>query len=68
MLDTAIELIKTRDLLTHQERALVLAVLEGCKNTPEPEPQHIEIDGDVVLEYLMDVLVHKYAELYMENE
>ena len=68
MLDTAIKIIKTKDVMTHQERTLVLSVLEEFANRPEPAPQVIEIDGDVVIDYLLDAFVHKYAQVYMDNE
>lgn len=68
MLDAAIELIQTKDIMTHHERALVLEVLMSFKDIPEPEPQVVEIDGDVVIDYILDAFVHKYAELYMEHE
>lgn len=68
MLDTAIELIQTRDVMTHHERALVLEVLMSFKDIPEPEPQVVEVDGDVVINYLLDAFVHKYAQIYMDNE
>ena len=68
MLDAAIELIQTKDIMTHHERALVLEVLMSFKDIPEPEPQVVEIDGDVVIDYILDAFVHKYAEIYMEHE
>ena len=68
MLDTAIELIQTKDIMTHHERALVLDVLMSFKDIPEPAPQVVEIDGDVVIDYLLDAFVHKYAQIYMDNE
>ena len=68
MLDTAIKIIKTKDVMTHQERALVLSVLEDYANQPEPEPQVVEVDGDVVIDYLLDAFVHRYAQICMDNE
>lgn len=68
MLDDAIELIQTKDIMTHHERALVLEVLMSFKDIPEPAPQVVEIDGDVVIDYLLDAFVHKYAQIYMDNE
>lgn len=66
-IDIAIHIIQTQDVPTRQERAHVLSVLQDYRDQPEPEPAPTEIDGNVVLDYFLESLVHKYAELYMDD-
>lgn len=67
-IDIATHIIQTQDIPTREERLYVLSVLQEYRDQPEPETKPTQINGDVVLDYFIESLVHKYAELYMEDE
>jgi len=61
--EVAIKLLQ-QDFMTAQERAVVKNVLEDLVLKPDPEPVVKDLDGDAVIDYLIDRILDRYAYLF----
>ena len=61
--EVAIKLLQ-QDFMTAQERAAVKNVLEDLVLKPDPEPVVKDLDGDAVIDYLIDRILDRYTYLF----
>lgn len=62
-----VEVVKellSKDFMSVQERRYILKVVEELAAMPEPEPVVKDLDGDAVIDYLIDRILDRYAYLF----